>query len=133
MGSLTRDRKPLRSLGIEWICVPFQFTPNSSDSTAAPTAANVLGSGVSVTIQGTGLYRVQIQGGAPNMVIDLSPPQTALKGLYQLELGTVSATAGQFQIRVFNFGTTTLANFAATTSQQVVQGIAWLQCSSYTR
>jgi hypothetical protein len=132
MGSNTRDKKPLRAYGIEWVGTPFNFIPNASDSTAAPLAANVVGSGVSVTIQGTGLYRVSLPGGAPNMVVNLQL-ETALKGLYQIEVGTTSSTAGQVQIRVFNFGTTTLANFAATTSTQKVHGLILQQASSYTR
>lgn len=133
MGANTRDKKPVKAYGIEMVANPFSFIPNATDSTLAPIASNVFGSGVSVTIQGTGLYRVQVGGGAPTQIVVLSQLETALKGLFEIEIGTTSATAGQFQLRVFTFGTTTLVNFTATTSIQRVQGVVWQQASSYTR
>ncbi len=132
MAGNSRDKKPIRGYGIEWVATPFSFIPNASDSTVAPAATDVVGA-VSVTFQGTGLYRVSMPGGAPRMVVDLSPPETALKGLFEVEIGTTSATVGQFQIRCFTWGTTTLVNFTATTSVQRVQGVVWQQASSYTR
>lgn len=132
MGANTRDKKPLRSYGIEWNVVPFSFIPNVSDSTGNPAAANTIGQ-VTVTRTGTGLYQVAAAGGAPRSVFVLGKYESALKGLYEIEVGTTSSTAGLFQIRCFTYGTTTLVNFAATDSVQKVSGYLFQQASSYTR
>src|SRR6185503_20453907 len=116
---LNRDRKPVRSLGIEWVTAKFSFSPNSSSTTGAPT---VNYGPVSVTLQSTGLYRVTLPGGAPNMQpnFDVALPAGA-KGsfIWELDGDNFNATQGYFQIRVMNVGTTTLANFTATTGIQV--------------
>jgi len=132
MGANTRDPKPLRSYGVEWRVIPWSFIPNVSDSTASPAAANTIGQ-VAVTRTGTGLYQVAAYGGAPRAVFVLGKYESALKGLYEVEVGTTSATAGLYQIRCFTYGTTTLVNFAATDSVQRVSGYLFQQASSYTR
>lgn len=129
-----RDKKPLRSYGIEWVVTPFSFIPNITTTTSAPLAANTVGA-VSVTIAGTGLYKMTLPGGAARMVVnyDLSMP-TGTKGGFILEMDgdNSSATSGVVQFRVMTAGTTTLVNFTATTGQ-VVQGTILQQASSYTR
>lgn len=128
-----RDRKPLRTYGIEWVAVPFSFVPNASDSTANPAAANIVGP-VNVSWTATGKYVVTLKGGAPNAVMAGTPlVETALKGLFQMDAENVTATTGSFTIRAYTFATTTLINFTATTSVQKVHGVILQQASSYTR
>lgn len=132
MGANTRDKKPVRTYGIEWNIIPWAFSPNTSDTTLDPAASQVIGQ-VTVTRAGTGLYHVTAAGGAPRSLFFLGGLQTDLKGLFNIEVGTVSTTVGKMQVRVFTYGTTTLVNLTATTSGQVVTGQIWQQASSYTR
>lgn len=132
MGANTRDKKPLKTYGIEWVAIPFSFVPNVSDSTASPAAANVVGP-VNVSWTATGVYHVALQGGYPRMTVPSVQQETALKGLFQLDVTNVNATAGTFQIRAYTQATTTLINFTATTSVQKVHGLIFAQASSYTR
>lgn len=134
MGFLTRDKKPVRSIGIEWVAIPFSFIPNVTTTTSNPLAANTFGP-VVVTLASTGLYKVALSGGAPRMAVqfDVSYPVGTKGGfIYELDGDNYTSTAGTFQIRHMTVGTTTLVNFTATTGQ-VVYGTVWLQASSYTR
>lgn len=133
MSGNSRNRKgPVRSLGIEWVAIPFQFTPSSSDTTAAPTVLGPI-SAASGGTSATGIYTVTVLGGGyPAMVVEANA-DVALKGVFQVEAANVNATIGSFQVRCYNFGTSTLANFTATTSAQKVHGTIWAQASSYTR
>lgn len=133
MGSNTRDRKPVRAYGIEWVITPFSFIPNSSASTSNPTAANIVGP-VTVSWTATGKYVVQLNGGSPASVV-AGPPavETVLPGLFQADWQNVTSTSGQFTMRVYTAATTTLINFTATTSAQRVHGVIMQQASSYTR
>lgn len=136
----TRDPKPLKAVGgMEWKVLPFSFVPNTSDSTASPAAATVFGP-VNVSWTATGTYRVQIQNapgagaaGAPRMIVMPPGVETALKGLFQVDVTNVNMTQGFFDLKTYTFATTTVINFTATTSVQRVSGQIWLQASSYTR
>ncbi len=133
MGFWFRGGNPVRTKGaIEWMVVPYSFAPNTSDSTANPLAASTFGP-ITFSWTATGTYRATLPGGSPRMIV--SPPgvETALKGLFQLDVSNVNATAGIFDIKVYTFATTTLINFTATTSVQRVSGQLWVQASSYTR
>lgn len=136
----TRDPKPLKSVGgMEWKVIPYSFVPNASDSTVSPVATSTFGA-VNVSWTATGVYRVQIQNaagagaaGAPRMIVMPPGVETALKGLFQVDVANVNMTQGFFDIKAYTFATTTLINFTATTSVQRVSGQVWLQASSYTR
>ncbi len=128
-----RDRKPLRAYGQDWVAIPFSFIPNTSDSTGNPATATIVGP-VNVSWTATGVYHVAIKGGGfPQMTVPSVQQETALKGLFQLDVTNVNAAAGTFQIRAYTQATTTLINFTATTSAQRVHGTILAQASSYTR
>lgn len=134
-----KDPKPLKAIGQEWRVFPYSFIPNVSDSTANPAAANIFGA-VNVSWTATGTYRVQIQNapgagaaGAPRMIVMQPGVETALKGLFQVDVTNVNMTQGYFDLKAYTFATTTVINFTATTSMQRVSGEIWIQASSYTR
>ncbi len=128
----TRDKKPLKTYGIEWVAIPFSFIPNITASTSSPLVANVVGP-VTVSWTATGVYHCALQGGYPQMVLPSVFMESALKGAYALDSQNVSGTGGTFQIRAYTGGTTTQVNFTATTSVQRVHGMVLVQASSYTR
>lgn len=132
MAANFRDKKPLRTYGIEWVATPFSFIPNVSDSTVSPLTTDVVGP-VNVSWTATGLYHVAVKGGAPRAFLGGLVLNTSATGRYQIDATNVNATNGTFQIRAYTQATTTLVNFAATTAVQVVSGVLWQQASSYTR
>ncbi len=133
MGFWYRDAKPVRAKGaIEWYVIPYSFAPNVSDSTANPAAAGTFGP-ITFSWTATGIYRATIPGGHVRMIVPPPGVETALKGLFQVDVANVNATAGTFDIKAYTFATTTLINFTATTSIQRVSGQVWVQASSYTK
>lgn len=133
MAFWAKGGQPIRSKGgIEWNLVPFSFAPNSSDSTANPAASGTFGP-ITFSWTATGIYRATLPAGAPRMIVPPPGVETALKGLFQVDVANVNSTAGTFDIKVYTFATTTLINFTATTSIQRVSGQVWVQASSYTR
>ncbi len=129
MAANSRDKKPLRTYGIEWVATPFSFVPNASDSTAAPTSFGP----ITWSWTATGLYIGTLKGGAPTAVLGGLVLNTSATGRYQIDSTAFSATAGTLRVRCYTQATTTLINFAATDAVQMVSGFILQQCSSYTR